>query len=177
MHETGELRYSHGTGYAAVDLPYRASTLSLLVVLPVGQSVAALQRRLDPSLLARIVRGLSARSVVLSLPRFHLATHSVLNGALEGLGMRDAFGETADFSRITNAARLRVGVVDHAADFTVDEQGTVAAAATIVTIEAVAVRAFPHPVAFDAHRPFLFFLRDDRTGAVLFAGRMADPAA
>ncbi len=178
MHETDELPYGHGRGYAAVELPYRASTLSLLVLLPVAQSVAALERGLDPARLAAIVRGLSSKPVLLSLPRFQLTTHTVLNGSLEALGMTDAFGDGADFSAITSAERLKIGVVEHAADFKVDEAGTVAAAATVVTIEPTVARApGPRPVAFDADRPFLFFLRDDQTGAVLFAGRLSDAAS
>ena len=178
MQQTEELHYSHGKGYAAVDLPYRASTLSLLVVLPVGQSVATLQRRLDPSQLARIVRGLAPRPVRLSVPRFHLATHIELNSSLESLGMPDAFSARANFSGITKAQALQLGVVDHAADFTVEEQGTIAAAATIVTAEPTAARVLvPAPIPFDANRPFLFFLRDDHSGAVLFAGRMTEPAS
>lgn len=178
MQQTEELHYSHGKGYAAVDLPYRASTLSLLVVLPVGQSVATLQRRLDPSQLARIVRGLAPRPVRLSVPRFHLATHIELDSSLESLGMPDAFSARANFSGITKAQALQLGVVDHAADFTVEEQGTIAAAATIVTAEPTAERVFvPAPIPFDANRPFLFFLRDDHSGAVLFAGRMTEPAS
>ncbi len=58
----------------------------------------------------------------------------------------------------------------------VDEKGTVAAAATAVGVEAVSGPPAPQ-VTFNANRPFLFFLRDDRTGAVLFAGRLANPAS
>ncbi len=178
MNQTDELPYGHGKGYAAVDLPYLGSTLSLLVVLPVGESVATLQRRLDPGRLGRIVTGLSSRPVQLSMPRFHLATHTLLNSTLKALGMTNAFDDLADFRRITSAVALKVGVVDHAADFTVDEHGTVAAAATVVTAEPVSAPAFRHPpIPFDADRPFLFFLRDDRSGAVLFAGRMTEPAS
>lgn len=176
MHEIDELRYGHGYGYRAVDVPYRSSTLSLLVVLPVGQSVTTLQSRLAPGRLAQIVRGLATRPVLLALPRFHLSTHIELNGSLQELGMRDAFSPRADFSGITTAEALKIGVVDHAADFTVDEAGTVAAAATIVTAEPTSARVWvPAPIRFDADRPFLFFLRDDHTGAVLFAGRESDP--
>jgi serpin B len=178
MHETGELPYAHGRGYAAVDLPYRSSTLSLLVLLPLGGKLAALERGLSPGRLAAIVRGLSPRPVLLSLPRFHLATHTVLNGTLEALGMTDAFGESADFSGITAAEGLRIGRVEHAADFKVDEAGTIAAAATVVTIEPTTAGAFrPGLIPFNADRPFLFFLRDDRSGALLFAGRLVDPGS
>jgi serine protease inhibitor len=177
MHETVELPYARGRGYAAVELPYSASTLSLLVVLPSGQRLSDLQRRLKPSLLGRIVHGLSPTSVVFALPRFHLSLQAELKGPLQTLGMTDAFSEAADFSGIAPGRGLHIGLVEHAADFTVDEHGTVAAAATIVTVEPGAAPLPVHPVRFTANRPFLFFLRDDRTGAVLFAGRLVDPAA
>jgi serpin B len=177
MHETESLPYAHGSGWAAVALPYRASTLSLLLLLPRGRSLAALEPRLDPTLLARIAGALHPAPVALSLPRIHLTLHTSLDATLQALGVTDAFGEQADFSGISQAARLRIGGVQHAADLRLDEAGTVAAAATGVEMEATALRRLAHPVAFDADRPFLFFLRDDRTGAVLFAGRLSDAAA
>lgn len=180
MHETARLRYGSGRGYAAVDLPYRASTLSLLVVLPAKGRIGALQRRLSVRGLGRMVHGLSSRNVELSLPRFHLSTQTRLDGTLRKLGMGIAFSEAADFSRITRAVPLKIGLVEHAADLRVDEAGTEAAAATVVGVEAasgIAIVLPPHTVTFNANHPFLFFLRDDRTGAVLFAGRVMNPAS
>jgi serpin B len=178
MHQTASLRYGEGLGYRAVALPYRSSTLSLLVVLPVGQRLGLLQHRLNGRSLARIARGHSPRPVILSLPRFHLNTEAELTGTLKALGMRTAFSDAANFSRITTAVPLKIGFVKHAADFTVDEKGTVAAAATVVGV--VRTSGPGHPVdavRFNANRPFLFFLRDNRTGAVLFAGRLTNPAS
>jgi serpin B len=178
MHQTARLRYGAGPGYSAVALPYRSSTLSLLVVLPVRQPLGSLQHHLDGRGLARIANDLSARPVILSLPRFHLNTDAELTGALKKLGMPTAFGEAADFSRITAAVPLKIAFVKHAADFTVDEAGTVAAAATVVgVVPKSAARPPRDAITFNANRPFLFFLRDDRTGAVLFAGRLTNPAS
>jgi serpin B len=178
MHETERLRYGSAHGYAAVDLPYRASTLSLLVVLPVGRSFGALQHQLSAKGLAGMVHGLSSRLVELSLPRFHLGTQTSLNQTLEALGMRVAFSEGADFSGITAAEQLKIALVEHAADFKVDEAGTEAAAATGVVVEPTSAKVSPrNAVVFNANHPFLFFLRDDRTGAVLFAGRLTSPAS
>lgn len=178
MRQTELLPYGTGPGYRAVALPYRSSTLSLLVMLPVRQELGALQHRLDGRSLARIARDLTPRPVDLSLPRFHLNTETELTNSLRKLGMPTPFGESANFSRITTAVGLKIAFVKHAADFTVDEGGTVAAAVTVVGVK---VKSAPRPprnlVAFNANRPFLFFLRDDRTGAVLFAGRLSDPAS
>jgi serpin B len=177
MHQTESLRYGAGPGYKAVALPYRSSSLSLLVMLPVGQRVGSLQNRLDARSLGRIARTLSSKPVILSLPRFHLHTDVELTETLKKLGMRTAFTEAANFSRITTAAPLEVAFVKHAADFTVDEAGTVAAAATVVGVVKTSASVRPRDaVVFNANRPFLFFLRDDPTGAVLFAGRLVSPS-
>lgn len=177
MHETTGLPYGHGRGYAAVSLPYHSSTLALLVLLPVGESVGRLLHGLTPSSLSAIVHSMHRHSVRLSLPRFHIALKRELNGQLEALGMTDAFHEGADFSDIGAGKELKIGLVEHAADFKLDETGTLAAAATTVSLEATAIRVEPQPVTFDANHPFLFFLRDNRTGALLFAGRVTDPSA
>jgi serpin B len=177
MHETESLPYGRGTHYAALSLPYRNSTLSLLVVLPVGESLANLERRLDGPALGGIAHRLQARPVSVSLPRFHLQTQAMLNAPLKQLGITDAFVEGgADFSRIARSEPLAIGEVLHAADFNVDEQGTEAAAATVVTVEATSARGFARPpITFVADHPFMFFLRDDKSGAVLFAGRLVKP--
>jgi serpin B len=176
MHQTTPLGYRAGPGFKAVELPYRSSTLSLLVILPVGKRLGSLQHRLDGPALARIARKASTTSVALSLPRFHLDTNTELKDALVKLGMPTPFGEAADFSGITTAVPLKISFVKHIADFTVDEKGTVVVAATVVGLEPTSAELPPKgTVAFTANRPFLFFLRDNRTGAVLFAGRVADP--
>jgi serpin B len=87
--------------------------------------------------------------------------------------MTRAFSEAAQFSKITPGNALKIDTVQHVADIRVDETGTVAAAATGVV--GVVKSISRGPVEFNANRPFLFFVRDDRTGAVLFAGRLTDP--
>jgi serpin B len=175
MHKTEPLSYGQGRGYEALSLPYSHSTLALLVVLPSGQSVGGLERQLSPAALDRIVRGLSRHVVNVSLPRFHLTLKTELNSLLEALGVTDAFSEAADFSGITRAESLKIGEVVHAADFKIDERGTLAAAATVVGVEPTSATIYSHVVRFAADRPFLFFLRDARSGAMLFAGRLTKP--
>ncbi len=178
MNEQQTLPYARGAGWQALELPYGASTLSLLVLLPPAGRLAALERALDPAMLGRIVAHLTPRGVAVSLPRFQLSLLRSLNGPLEALGMRKAFSAGAEFSGISTAVPLHISAVQHAADITVAEEGTVAAAATTVGIEIEsAVREAREPIRFDADRPFLFFLRDDRSGALLFAGRLSDAAS
>jgi serpin B len=178
MHQTSPYRYTKGSDYAAVDLPYAGSTLSLLVVLPVGSTVGRLQSALTEPMLARIVAHEKMTNVNLSLPRFQVSLQTDISQQLQALGMTDAFDANADFTGITTANPLQIGQVVHAANFTVQEQGTVAAAATVVTIVPTSATVVLGPtVQMNVDHPFLFFLRDDKTGAILFAGRIAQPVA
>src|SRR5438270_13441745 len=83
----------------------------------------------------------------------------------------------ADFSGIDGTHELFIGAVVHKAFVDVDEHGTEAAAATAVMMRAGAAPPSEEPVVFRADHPFLFFIRDTKSGSVLFAGRLADPSA
>ncbi len=168
------LSYARGAGYQAVDLPYRSSTLSMLVVMPSPGTLERFEQRLSVPSLTGLEKSLAPRLVDLRMPRFHLVLHAELSQALAALGMPLAFGDRADFSGITAQAPLKIAAVEHGADLKVDEFGTVAAAATGISLTPTAVA--PSPVTrLTLDHPFLLFLRDDVTGAVLFAGRVADP--
>lgn len=177
MHQTETLPYASGRGYEAVELPYRSSTLSMMVVLPRSQGITSLQRGLSAPSLSRMAARMRPGEVRLALPKFHLTLETSLAGVMSSLGMPLAFSAAADFSGINPTEVLEIASIVHAADIEVQEQGTVAAAATIVEIEAAAEEIEPPAKPFDANRPFLYFLRDRKTGAVLFAGRLVSAAA
>jgi serpin B len=169
--------YAAASDYQAVDLPYRSSSLSLLAILPRGKSLAALQRGLNAASLASLVAALRTREVNLLMPKLHLHTQTSLNGPLQTLGMTDAFGPAADFRGITTQVPLQISLVEHAADLKVDEQGTVAAAATGIVGPTAIARPPGPPVTVDLDRPYLLLLREDGSGAILFVARVADPSA
>ena len=90
--------------------------------------------------------------------------------------MTDAFSPaSADFSAATKAERLFIGAILHKAFVAVDEEGTEAAAATVMVMRGSAMPREPE-LAFRADHPFLFLIRHVPTGAVLFMGRVADPS-
>jgi serpin B len=92
------------------------------------------------------------------------------------MGMPKAFSRSqADFSRMTDAERLMIGVVVHKAFVEVNEQGTEAAAATGVGMKLAAAPVRDEPKVFNADHPFLFVIRDTATGSVLFFGRLTNP--
>lgn len=169
------LPYASQSGYRAVEFPYRSSSLSLLAIMPTPGTVSRYEGGLTPARLGAIVASLRSTPLQIYLPKFTLSLHSELNGVLGALGMPLAFSNASDLSGITRATKLKIQAVEHAAVLKVDEAGTVAAAATGVSIAPTAIAA-PSPTTLRLDHPFLLFLRDDATGAVLFAARVANPA-
>jgi serpin B len=101
----------------------------------------------------------------------------MLAGTLQAMGMSDAFSPQADFSGMTTAEKLCISDVIHKSFVAVDEEGTEAAAATAVIMKgANGGGGMPEePKVFTADHPFVFLIRHNGTGAILFAGRLAAP--
>ena len=175
------------TGYRAIRLPYQIPQLGLVVVLPNDiDGVADTARRLDDGEIANLLAALrapTARKLVdLTLPRFGARYDADLVPAFQLAGMTKAFdGKAADFSGMTgkpvSAVRLYIGQIRHRAMIDVAEESTEAAAATAIAVVAAAAlrEPPPQPEPFHVDHPFLFYLVDDATGAILFQGRIAHP--
>ena len=173
MHLGGELPYATGTGWRAVELPYVGGKLSMLVIVP--DDLAAFEKTLDGASLAAIVDGLATRHVSdLGLPKFGTESKVELKKVLSAMGMPTAFTDRADFSGISTEEPLLIDAVIHQANIDVDENGTEAAAATAVVARAASLPS--DAVTLMVDHPFLFALRDKDTGAVLFLGRITEPA-
>jgi serpin B len=174
MHGTASRAYLRGDGYQAVLLPYRDINLAMAVLLPDGP-LAALRPKLAAAGLGGLLAGAARHQVTLSLPRFRLEAAFNLIPALRRLGVAAAFGDSADFGEITEAAPLRIGAVAHKAYVDVDEHGTEAAAATAVVIRTAAAMRPPPAVTMVADRPFVFAIVDSTTGLPLFLGQVSHP--
>ena len=107
------------------------------------------------------------------LPKLKMTLSFELGAPLAAMGMKTAFSDAADFSGIAKGGGLSISRVIHKAFVEVDEKGTEAAAATAVVISITSVQVHP---TFRVDHPFLFFVRDDRTGAIVFVGRVSDPS-
>jgi serpin B len=173
MRNGGHFAYASGDGWQAVDLPYVGRQLSMLVIAPAD--LAKFEGSFDAAKLAAITGALSEQQVMLGLPKFGTESQLGLGDVLAALGMPTAFNaDTADFSGMTAADRLYISAVIHQANIDVDEKGTEAAAATAVMMAAGAAPA--PPVEMTVDRPFIYALRDMETGAILFLGRITEPA-
>lgn len=155
-----------GSGWSAVRLPYNGEQLSMTIVVP--EDLGEFEDRLDPALLEQVEASIQDGGIHLSLPRFTARTHLSLTQTLAELGMPSAFG-AADFSGMTGGGGLFLSAVEHEAVVEVDEEGTEAAAASGGAV------AGSHGPTVMVDRPFLFVIRDQPTGAVLFLGRVNDP--
>jgi serpin B len=176
MRETGSFAYvdgiRQGTAFQAIRIPYGQGRMSFLVVLPAaGTSLAGFASGIDAATLAGWNAELEPTEVALGLPRFSATYQASLKAALSSLGMGVAFTPQADFSAL--AARALVSDVVHATKIEVDESGTVAAAATVVTVTTSIAGPVPQPMVID--HPFLYAIEDDRTGELLFVGLMMNP--
>ncbi|MBM3122273.1 MAG: serpin family protein [Chloroflexi bacterium] len=176
MHQEESLGYAAGEGVQALELPYVSGDMSMLILLPDEGRFEAFQDGLSAPTLEAVLSGLSYRPVVLSLPRFSYTSAFSLVDALKELGMADAFDpDRADFSGMDGARDLFISDVLHKAFVAVDEKGTEAAAATAVIVE-VTSAPIDQPVAVTIDRPFVYLIRDTRTGSILFLGRVQDPS-
>ncbi|HEY7330952.1 MAG TPA: serpin family protein [Gemmataceae bacterium] len=178
MHRTGGYyHYYQGDGFQALDMPYEGWELSMLIVLPTEKDgLTALETRFASEGLYQQVMGelYQEEGIIVSLPRFTMETEFRLKPVLCALGAELAFSDEADFSGIGEGP-LQISEVIHKAFVEVNEEGTEAAAATGVSMGLCAVRPATEPIVFKADHPFLFFITDRDTSAVLFSGRVLDP--
>lgn len=176
MRKKSEYGYRE-TEYAQVlDLPYSGNAFSMVVILPLGMDISSLEASGYLQGLVENSLNMPARTVDVQLPRFKAEALVVLNDKLKNLGMKDAFHlSTADFSGISGNKDLSIALIVHKALVEVDEEGTTAAAATAVKMADAAPTEADKPVEFKADHPFIFFIRDNATGAILFMGRVTEP--
>jgi len=175
MKQTESFGYTEGEGYQAVELLYDGDELSMVVLLPEDGEFEVFEEGLQAQQVCDIISGLQSTEVTLTMPKFEFDSEFSLKDTLAGMGMPIAFSGGADFSGMTGIRELAISDVVHKAFVAVDEAGTEAAAATAVIMELTAVPEPPVEVTMD--RPFIFLIRDIDTGAILFVGRVVNPAA
>jgi serpin B len=176
MHQNQVFRYAEQEDLRILELPYVGYDLSMLVLLPRDRDgLPGLEQGLKGDNVARWIKALGVRDVDVSFPKFRTETRFHLAQTLSAMGMPDAFNPgRADFTGMTTNRPLCLEAVEHAALVEVDEKGTVAAAATSLAISCAAHET-PPPSAFHADHPFIFLIRDNHTGTILFLGRIMNP--
>ena len=177
LHDTRSVEILDADECAALRLPYRYDSMEMLVILPSPTcTLAEVEAKLGGAWLDRLAGERWWGEAAIALPKFDFASEHDLKTVLVPMGMGAAFDAAkADFSGI--APTLSIDTAIQKANVTVDEEGTEAAAATYagVALNCIVVNKVP-PRPFVADRPFLFLIRERRTGLILFLGRVIKPA-
>lgn len=183
---TGDLMHSDlwtlpvyvGDTVTAVEMPYVGGHFAADVIMPTSGSISAFTTALSPASLSSIEQSLvSTNDVLLTLPKFDIASSLDLKPILSALGMGDAFNASlADFSGVDGRHDLHIGLAKQQARMQVDEIGTTATAATIM--EGLGGASGPVQITHVViDHPFLFLIRDLTSGAIIFTAQVNDPTA
>ena len=173
MHLKAKLAYAenHYLKCQILGLPYKGERLAMYVFLPKKRNgLKSLEKKINYKSVTSAVVNLRKQTIAVSFPKFKMTRGLKLKKFLMAMGMRRAF-KRADFSGIARRGGLRVKDVVHKAFIEVDEKGTEAAAVTVVITNTATTL---HP-EFTADHPFLFLIRDNLTGSILFLGRLMKP--
>jgi serpin B len=176
MWQKAEFPYADLGSLQVLELPYQGAELSMLIVLPKSTNgLNAIESGLSQKTLTEWTSKLAKTEVIVRLPKFKMTWGAEdLSNQLQALGMKDAFDKgIANFAGMDgNPHGLYIDAVLHKAFIDVQEEGTEAAAATAVGMLGAVAEVEP---VFLADHPFLFLIQDNKTGSVLFMGRLIDP--
>jgi len=173
MHVSARCGYAETDALQILEIPYASNQLSMAILLPKAKDgLAGVEQRLTGPLVDHLLTKCETAEYRVCLPKCDIKNNFRLSRALTHMGMRDAFSmDLADFSGITPEKPFFLKEVIHQTDLHVDEEGSEAAAVTM------SLHLHSAPPEFNADHPFLFLIRHNRTGAILFMGRVANPLA
>jgi len=171
MQITRDFDYYEEDNFQMIRMPYGRDKAAMYVFLPKKDiGINKFLNDLTTDLLDKYILDFYSTKVILEFPKFNIEYFASLKSPLKSLGVSDAFmKDAADFSNI--APELFISDMEHKAIIEVNEEGTVAAAANSFSMGLVAEK----PVSFIVDRPFVLFIRDDRTGNILFGGKITEP--
>lgn len=170
---TPTLPYFEDEKREVLQIPYKNQEASFVILLPKeGQKLQDLEKIIDGKIVKNIMASLLPTPLEVVLPKFKMEFFSSVVKAMKNLGMKEAFSNVANFSKLSKEP-LFVSNILHKAVIEVDEKGTEAAAVTAILMVAESVRKTPK--FFRATRPFLYFIYDHKTESVLFVGRYLRP--
>lgn len=171
MNQTSKFKYNNDDLLQIVELPYGNGAFSMMVLLPqedkkIGDVIDALN---SSDYWVELESGLRVNEVELSLPKFKTEYSKKLNEVLKKMGMGLAFTDDADFSGMSDIS-AKLSFVKQDTYIAVDEVGTEAAAVTTVGVVMTSMPIEPQKVIFNANHPFVYLIKENSTGSILFIG-------
>lgn len=180
MHKRDKFKMLKKKDFKAVSIPYKGKKMSMFILLPNKiDGLQSLEKQMNTTNMAswmNELEKLNEEKIDLSIPKFKLGTKYDLVPPCKLLGMVDAFSaKTADFRNMGwPIGNLWIAKIVHKAFVEVNEEGTEAAAATAIAMQTKSKHFYP---SFRADHPFIFIIKDNETGSILFMGKIVDPSA
>jgi serine protease inhibitor len=174
MNQKEDFKIYDGDGFMLAEFPYGQGNFAMDILLPdANDGVSALLPSLTDAAFSGWLRQMGTRETNVFIPRFKYGFKKKLKDILTDMGMGIAFTEFADFTNITENPPLLINDVTHQAFIETNEEGTEAAAATVVDI---GLTSMPQePLVFKADHPFIYIIRETTTNSIIFMGVVADP--
>ncbi len=178
MQLTDTVQYASNDLFNAVQLPYGSGNYNMFIFLPnTGKTLQEVVGQLNENIWKDWMESFQqGRKVNIKLPRFKYEYEILLNDVLTTMGMGVAFTGAADFTGINRQGNLQIDYVKHKSFIEVNEEGTEAAAVTVVAIEVTSAGG-SQPLQFIVDRPFMYAITERSTGAVLFMGTVKNPVS
>jgi len=175
MNTTLRLNYFEDETLQTIEIPYKGNKFSMIIMLPKSDlGIEAFENTLNYDKYVQIAASLKNETVELSIPKFKTTCELQLVNTLKKSGMTVPFSDQADFSGMTGTKDLKIDKVIHKAFIDVTEEGTEAAAATVVIMNKITMQRLQNKI-FKADHPFLFLIKDTETATILFMGKVCNP--
>ncbi len=167
------VRYFTDNDLTYLELPFGKGQFRLVLLMPNNKMTPEiLVQKLDASSFADLVKNADSTNLNVGIPRFNIEFKDNLSTALQSLGVHKAFSVDADFKNLfPNDPKIYVSAIDHQAVIQIDEKGMDPVFLNSSTLD---VEKLPFDVTFN--RPFVFFIRENHTNAILFSGILRNPA-
>jgi serine protease inhibitor len=176
MKQEIEFSVYEGNGFVLAEFPYGQGNFVMDVILPNDHSgLSSAIAQVSDANFSGWINQMSERKIDLSFPRFKYGFKKELKEVLSDMGMKIAFNDGADFSNISDQYDLLINDVTHQSFIETNEEGTEAAAATVVGIGVTSMP--PSPLVYKMDHPFMYIIRETTTNSIIFMGRVADPSA
>ncbi len=174
MEQRGYYKYFSNDDFQAVDLPYGDGGFSMTVFLPNPKvDIDSLIAQFTPENLSYWLGCFSSDSGDIFIPKFKLEYGLGLNQVLKSMGMGIAFSGLADFTKMYKGGGVWIDTVIHKTFVEVNEEGTEAAAVTVVIM--IEIAAEPSGFHMRVDRPFIFLIRENVSQTILFIGKIVEP--
>lgn len=173
--ESSIFNYTETEDLQILKLNYYGNDLSMIIVLPKENNISIAESALNAENLLNWRNDFDETEINIEIPKFKFEKKYPLNNLLKEMGIIDAFiPDVADFSGMDGTKKLFISRALHQSYVEVNEEGTEAAAATAIFVELTAIP--PEPKEFIADHPFVFLIQHEETGAVIFMGKVMNPA-